>query len=218
MANIQLYIFQGSPPCHAVMLTAKALGVPLELKQLDFMTKEQLSPEFTQINPDHTVPTIIDGDFILWESRAIMRYLVGKYGGEDNSLYPRGLQKRAEVDRLLDYDLGVFYRTLLENVWRPARDRTEKTKEQEEQIVKALARIDTLVKDKKYLTGNDITIADFAMVVGFAIEFVYRGDKTKYPNAMTWYKRMQELPYFKEVNQSFFDLVEQFKIGQDEKS
>ncbi|XP_046573021.1 glutathione S-transferase 1-1-like [Haliotis rubra] len=114
MANIEFYYFTGSGPCRSVLMTAKALGVPLELKQLDYWNKQHLSPEFTEINPDQTVPTIKDGEFTLWESRAIMRYLVGTYGGEDNSLYPQDLKKRAEVDRLLDYDLGVFHRTMLE--------------------------------------------------------------------------------------------------------
>ncbi|XP_046573051.1 glutathione S-transferase 1-like [Haliotis rubra] len=211
MANIQLYLFFPSPPCRSVRMTAKALGVPLELKQLNHVNKEHLSPEFLKTNPDHIVPTITDGDFTLWESRAIMRYLVGKFGGEDNSLYPRDLQKRAEVDRLLDYDLGVFYRAILETLMLPVRNRNTPTKEQEEQVVKAFNRIDTLLKDKKFLTGDHITIADFAMVVGFGSEFLFPGDMSNYPNAMAWYKRMQELPYYQEVNQPFFDYVENLK-------
>ncbi|XP_067672316.1 glutathione S-transferase 1-like [Haliotis asinina] len=218
MANVELYYFSPSGPCRSVLLTAKALSVPLELKHLHIWNKEHLSPEFTKINPDQTVPTIKDGEFTLWESRAIMRYLVGKYGGEDNSLYPRDLKKRAEVDRLLDYDLGVFYRTMLECVWLPMKDRTEPTKEQEEKVVKAFTRIDTLVKDKKFLTGNNLTIADFAIVIGFAAEYIYPGDMSKYPNAMAWYKRIQELPYYKEVNQSYYDLVESMKKRPAEQS
>ncbi|XP_046573052.1 glutathione S-transferase 1-like [Haliotis rubra] len=211
MANIQVYHFIGSPPSQAVIMTAKTLGVPLELKRLDFMKKEHLQPEFTKINPDQTVPTMIDEDFILWESRTIMRYLVGKFGGEDNSLYPRDLQKRAEVDRLLDYDLGVFYKTLIEGVWLPFKDRTPKTKEQEEKVTKVLSRFDTLLKDKKFLTGDNLTIADFSMVVGFIVELVYEGDKSKFPNAMAWYKRMQEETCFKETYDTIKDFVEMMK-------
>ncbi|XP_046354267.2 glutathione S-transferase 1-like [Haliotis rufescens] len=217
MASIQLYHFPASPPCRSVRMTAKALGVQLELKQLEYHNKGHLSPEFIKINPDHTTPTIVDGDFTLWESRAIMRYLVGKYGGEDNSLYPRDLQKRAEVDRLLDYDLGVFYRAMLDDVMMPLRSKTNRTKEQEENIFKAFERIDTLVKDKKFLTGNTLTIADFAVVVGFAAGVIYPGDMSKYPNAVAWYKRIQELPYYKEVNQPFYDIVEKMKNTPAEK-
>ncbi|XP_046378892.2 glutathione S-transferase 1-like [Haliotis rufescens] len=217
MANIQLYYFKGSPPSLAVLMTAKALGVPLEMKELQYWNKDHLAPEFTEINPDQSVPTIIDGDFTLWESRAILRYLIGKYGGEDNSLYPRDPQKRAEVDRLLDYDLGVFFRVILEDLWLPFRDKYEMTKEQDEKVMKGFKRIDTLVKDKKFLTGNNPTIADFSIVVGFAVEIVYPGDMSKYPNAMAWYKRMQELPYYKEANQSFPGWVESVKNRHTEK-
>ncbi|XP_046573050.1 glutathione S-transferase 1-like isoform X3 [Haliotis rubra] len=218
MANIQLYHFSASPPCRSVRMAAKALGVQLELKQLDFANKEHLNPEFLKINPDQIVPTMTDGDFTLWESRAIMRYLVGKYGGEDNSLYPRDLQKRAEVDRLLDYDLGVFYRAMLETLMWPVRNRSTPTKEQQEQVVKAFNRINTLLKDKKFLTGDNVTIADFAMVVGFAAEFLFQGNMSDYPNAMAWYKRMQELPYYQEVNQAFYDIVEKMRNPPAEKS
>ncbi|XP_067672200.1 glutathione S-transferase 1-like [Haliotis asinina] len=211
MANIQVYYFMGSPPCRAVFMTAKALGVPLELKELKYVNSDHHKPEYTKINPDQIVPTMIDGDFILGESRAIMRYLVGKYGGEDNNLYPRDLKKRAEVDRLLDYDLGIFFKVIVEDLWLPFRDRIPKTKQQEEKIVKIFTRIDTLLRDKNFLTGDTMTIADLSIVASFTVELVYEGDMSKFPNAMAWYKRMQELPYFKEVNENFYEWVNKVK-------
>lgn len=62
-----------------------------------------------QLNPQHTVPTLVDGDFSLWESRAISRYLISKYGKDNNSLYPSDPQTRAVVDQRLDFDLGTLY-------------------------------------------------------------------------------------------------------------
>ena len=64
---IDIYYLPGSPPCRAVLLTAKALGLEMNLKRLELMKGEHLKPEFLKINPQHTIPTIIDNGFCMWE-------------------------------------------------------------------------------------------------------------------------------------------------------
>ena len=56
-----------SPPCRAVMLTIRSLGLKVNYKVLDLAAKEQQEPAFLAINPTHTVPTLVDGDLVLWE-------------------------------------------------------------------------------------------------------------------------------------------------------
>ena len=56
-----------SAPCRSVMLTAKALGVNLNKKKLNLFAEEHMKPEFLAINFQHTIPTLVDGDFKLWE-------------------------------------------------------------------------------------------------------------------------------------------------------
>lgn len=65
---------------------------------------------FLQINPQHTVPTLVDDDgaMTLWESRAIMTYLVARYAAND-TLYPLDVRTRALVDQRLQFDLGMLY-------------------------------------------------------------------------------------------------------------
>ncbi|KAG7161130.1 Glutathione S-transferase 3-like [Homarus americanus] len=65
---VVLYYHPLSPPSRAVLLTAKALNLSLTLKKVDVLAGEQLKPEFIAINPQHTIPTMVDGNLKLWES------------------------------------------------------------------------------------------------------------------------------------------------------
>jgi len=92
-----------SPPSRAVHFCLKMLSCDFEYKNVDLSKGEHKTEEYLKMNPDGAVPTIKDGDFVLSESRAILTYLVEKYGkDEHDSLYPRDLAKRAMVD------IGMF--------------------------------------------------------------------------------------------------------------
>ena len=65
---------------------------------------------FFQMNPQHTIPCMKDGDFCLNESRAIATYLITKYG-KDDKLYPKDVVTRAIVDQRLYFDMGNFYKS-----------------------------------------------------------------------------------------------------------
>lgn len=63
---------------------------------------------YFQMNPQHTIPTMDDDGFIIWDSHAIMGYLVGKYG-KSNSLYPENPKKRAVIDQRLHFDSNYLF-------------------------------------------------------------------------------------------------------------
>ncbi|KOB76522.1 Glutathione S-transferase 1 [Operophtera brumata] len=90
-----LYYVPGSSPCRAVLLTAKALNIELDLKLVDLHHGEHLKPEYLK----HTVPTLVDDGLALWESRAIISYLANKYGA-GSALYPE--EPRARALRLVE--------------------------------------------------------------------------------------------------------------------
>ena len=75
---------------------------------MNLTEKEHLTPEFIKINPQHTIPVLIDDGLVLCESRAILTYLVEKYG-KDDSLYPKDPRARAIVNQRLYFDMGTLY-------------------------------------------------------------------------------------------------------------
>src|ERR1700729_1449536 len=64
-------------------------------------------PDYLAMNPNGRVPTLVDGDFVLWESNSIMRYLVLAYAPQ-SPLYPQAPKLRAGVDRWLDWTLSTL--------------------------------------------------------------------------------------------------------------
>lgn len=107
--SVDLYYLSLSPPCRAVMMTAYMAGVDVNLKVVNMLAGDHLKPEFLKINPLHQVPVLVDGDFILNESRAISAYLVNQYGQKVRHLYPDDPQTRAAVDELLYFDQSVLF-------------------------------------------------------------------------------------------------------------
>lgn len=62
-----LYYFDLSPYCRSVLMMARTVGVKLELRVVNLTQRDQLKPEYLAINPQHTVPTLVDGDLVLCE-------------------------------------------------------------------------------------------------------------------------------------------------------
>ena len=82
-------------------------------------------PEYLAMNPSGRVPTLIDGDFILWESNTILRYLAAKYG-EDDALYPVDLRRRALIDKWLDWAISSCAPVTRDLYWGIVRAAAEK--------------------------------------------------------------------------------------------
>lgn len=102
-SNLTLYFATGSPPARACLLLARYLKLDIEVKHVNLGGGEQHSDEFKKLNPLSKVPVLVDGEFVLGESRAIMAYLVNSRK-PGNDLYPSDPKKRALVDQRLYYD------------------------------------------------------------------------------------------------------------------
>ncbi|MGY4828113.1 glutathione S-transferase family protein [Sphaerotilaceae bacterium SBD11-9] len=96
-----------------VLWTCVELNLPFEQEQWGGEFRSTATPEFTALNPNAMVPVIVDGDFVLWESNTICRYLAQREGRTD--LLPADAHGRARVEQWMDWQAGE-----LNNSWRHA--------------------------------------------------------------------------------------------------
>lgn len=84
-----------------VLWTCAELNLPFEREDWGVGFQPTSDPAFLALNPNAMVPVIRDGDFVLWESNSIIRYLASQYGGQ--ALYPAEPKQRARVDQWMDW-------------------------------------------------------------------------------------------------------------------
>jgi glutathione S-transferase len=99
--SIVLYYGSGSPFAWRVQLALEHKALPYERRVLSFSAGETRKPEFLALNPRHRVPVIVDGDFVLYESNAIVEYLDEAYPGRGAPLFPGDARRRALIRRLI---------------------------------------------------------------------------------------------------------------------
>ncbi|XP_037953511.1 glutathione S-transferase 1-like [Teleopsis dalmanni] len=203
MPKLALYYATLSPPSRAVMLTAKALELDLELRPINLIKGEHLTPEFLKINPQHTIPTLIDDEAVIIDSHAICSYLVEKYG-KDDKLYPKDLVKRAQVDARLHLDSGHLF-ARLRMLYEPILyyGSTDCSIDKIAYIQKCYDILENFLKEHTYLCGEELTIADFCCVATVtSVDDVAPIDEYKFPKVLAWMKRLAELPYYDEINRT----------------
>lgn len=183
---VDFYMMPGSAPCRGVALTAKALGVPLVEHQTDLMKGEHMTPAYLKMNPQHTIPTINDNGFSLWESRAIQQYLADKYGKNDD-LYPKDVAKRAVVHQRLYFDMGTLYLRFGEIYYPMMFGGAPKDAEKVKKFDEALGFLDGFLSESKWAAGDKLTIADHSLVASISTADAVGHDLSKFPNIVRWY-------------------------------
>ena len=124
-------------------------------------------PDYLAMNPNGRVPTLVDGDYVLWESNSVMRYLVLAYG-KGSPIYPQAPKQRAGVDRWLDWTLSTMQPVDRPVFWALVRTPIEKRDMvaiQKDVDAEALQWriIDHQLATRRFIEGDDFTLADIAL-------------------------------------------------------
>ena len=204
--NLTLYSGSGSPFAWRVQLALEHKALPFELKMLSFSARDTLKPEFIALNPRHQVPVLVDADFVLYESNAIVEYLDEAYPGRGAPLFPGDVRQRALVRRLIEEVDNYYYeatsQVLTQAFWKKAEEREpEKIAEGRKAVVGEVALFTRAMRGE-FLAGT-LSAADYCLYP--LVAALWRAEMKLpdldaagmlTPELLAWKARIEALPYF----------------------
>jgi glutathione S-transferase len=202
---MKLYAFPPSPNSWQVRALASYLGVPLEMEFVDLPKGGSHTPAFLAINPTGRTPALVDGDFKLWEAMAIMQYIAGK---KPNALWPNDPRTRADIVRWQSWNLAHWSRDAcvpllferfvkkLLNMGTPDQAAIAKGTEA---FAKEAGMLDAHLAKQKYLVGDALTIADFAVAAPLFYAKEAELPLAPYSHIRSWFERVSSLPCWRDT-------------------
>lgn len=183
-----------------VMWTAAQLGLDLEREDWGAGFRSPQEPAYLAMNPNGLIPVLVDGDFTLWESNSICRYLASQAGAVD--LLPAELQPRARVEQWMDWQAGE-----LNNSWRTAFMALVRGQPAPPEAVAAgvanwnrhMAMLDAqLARTGAHICGEAFTLAD--IVLGLSAQRWKNApiEHVPLPAVDAWMQRLSVRPGFAE--------------------
>jgi glutathione S-transferase len=208
---MRLYMHPVSNTSRPIMFYIADNNLDIEECVVDLAKGEQHEEPYISLNPNHLVPTLVEGDFILSESSAILKYLADKF---DLPTYPKDLKKRAKVNEVMDWFNTGFYRDYGYGVVYPQIFPHHKRRSDEAQAATIAWGMEGTRKwlrilndhwlgnDNSYLVGDELTIGDYFGAAIVTCGEPIRTDFADYPNITAWLGRIEKLPNWAKVNEA----------------
>jgi glutathione S-transferase len=207
---MKLHFHPASTASRPVVLFCAEEKISYEPVLVDILKGAHYEEPFVALNPSKMVPVLEDGDLVLTESSAILKYVAEKAG---SAAYPRDLKQRARVNERMDWfntqqyrewGYHLIYPQVFPHHKRPTDEAQNATvewgRDKSEQWLKILN--DNVIGKNKFLCGDAITIADY-----FGAEILSAGDLIgvsfhRFPNVDRWMGLMRALPNWKKVHET----------------
>lgn len=206
---MKLYYDPVSTVCRPILLFLADHRLPVELVHVDLATWQNRTDWFAAVNPNRTVPALVDGAFRITESATILRYLAGLAG---SPTYPAEARARAAVDEAIDWFNTGFYRDHGYGLVYPqilphysALGSDTALAFHRDRAAARLAVLDRhMIGERAFVAGDEISLADY-----FGASLVTMGDMigydlSPYPNVRRWLEAMAARPGWAEANAAFY--------------
>jgi glutathione S-transferase len=202
---MQLYQHPYSPNSRRALIVIEHLGLACERKFVDLAQGAQQAPEYLLLNPMALVPTLVDEDFVLTESRAIMQYLARK--APEAGLFPDDFRTQLQITKWQFWDAshyGPQIGTLF--LERFLKARMNSGAPDENAVSAALDRfkrfsrvLNQELERRDFLVGSALTLADLSVGCSLTYAPQVGVDLAAYPGIARWHARLQELEAWKKT-------------------
>ncbi len=186
-----------------VMWAVGELGLSYERLDYGHVYGGLDTDEFAALNPHRKVPVLKDGDLVVWESAAILRYLAATYA-DGGAFWPADPVARAQIDMWAEWGkMAMCHSFTVPIFW--SRVRTAATDRDKVALAKAVAHFDDLthvlanqLQDQTFVCGNDLTTAD--IVIGHLLFRWFDIDvpRSANPAVEAYYQRLAQRPAYRE--------------------
>ncbi|KFK33026.1 hypothetical protein AALP_AA6G320800 [Arabis alpina] len=226
--KLKVYTDRMSQPSRAIIIFCKVNGIQFDEISIILSKRQQLSPEFKEINPLGKVPAIVDGRLKLFESHAILIYLASAFPSVLDHWYPNDLSKRAKIHSVMDWHhtnlrpgaAGYVMNTVLAPHLGLTLDPQAAAKA-EKLLTQSLSTLETfwLKGNAKFLLGsNQPSIADLSLVCELMqLQVLEEKDRVRifspHKKVEEWIEntRKATMPQFDEVHKVLFNAKARFE-------
>lgn len=196
---LQLFHHPGSSCSRRVALTALLLELPIEHRLIDLHAPRSRDLLAT-MNPNKKIPVLVEGDFVLWESHAIMQYLCSKVTGQ--TLYPSAAKARANVDRWLFWiaqhlspPIGAInFERMIKRFLHAGDPDGTVIAGNEVQFRSAAALLEQVLDARSWVAGDTMTLADLSLAAALMHAEVTQLPVADYPHLAKLVTRIYALP------------------------
>lgn len=202
MSPVKLYYYE-SPSARVACAAARQVGATVELIRVDLKLGEQRRPEYLAINPNGKVPTLVDGDTVLWEAPAVACRLAQASGSD---FWPTDPAAQIDVIRWMNWGTAHFSqyagKLYIEHVIKAAFSLGEPDPAVVDESTRSFLRVAKVLEGhlngRAYLLGDRLSVADFivATVLPWAEES--RLPLERFERIRDWYGRLDALPSWRE--------------------
>jgi glutathione S-transferase len=183
-----------------IIWLAEELGLPYQLEPVEFKPEALKSPAYVKLHPLGLVPVVEDGDVRLFESGAIIEYLLEKYG-QGRLAPPAGARERPEYLQWFHYGEATLARYMSDIVRQ--RFGEEQTLGSEEILAlrrarfhAAVALVDRTLADRAFIFGEEFCAADIMIAYGLVMARIVRELPAEFTHVGAYVERLKQRPSY----------------------